>query len=203
MSLRKRLFARFYDRLQRGYEERLGDRRRRLLEGVGGRVLELGPGTGVNFPHYPSADDIEWHGVEPNPTMRELLLPRAHEHGFVTRFCELADGNLSAPDSSFDCVVSTLVLCSVPDVERTLEEIRRVLRPGGRFVFMEHVAAAPRSLRRGVQHALTPCWRWFADGCRLNRETDRHIDAAGFARVEMERFHAMLPHVSGTARRGS
>ena len=203
MTLRQRLFARYYDRMQRGYEELLGDRRRRLLSGVSGRLLELGPGTGVNFVHYPAADRIEWHGVEPNPHMRERLIPRARERGFEPGFCELERSRLLADDASFDFVVSTLVLCSVPDLDATLAEIRRVLRPGGRLVFLEHVAAPRGTWRRRVQDAVTPCCRWLADGCHMNRETGRHIEQAGFAGVEMESFEAKVPHVAGCARRGS
>jgi len=198
MTLRKQLFARFYDRMVAGHERMLGDRRAELLRGVEGRVLELGPGTGINFNHL--SKEIEWQGVEPNPHMREQLLPRAREHGIEARFCELEGNRFQAEDESFDTVISTLVLCSVPDLDATLAEIRRVLRPGGRFVFLEHVAAPRGTWERRLQRGIRPCWRFFADGCRPDRETGRHIEDAGFAALEMESFRARIPHVSGTAR---
>ena len=83
--------------------------------------------------------------------------------------------------------------------EQTLAEIRRVLRPGGTFLFLEHVAAPRGSWKRRVQGLLTPCWRYFADGCHLNRELGAEIDAAGFASVEKEAFDARLPHIWGRA----
>lgn len=201
MTLRKRLFAKLYDRVQVSYERGLGDRRRDLLRGVRGRVLELGPGTGVNFGNFASPEDIEWYGVEPNPHMRRRLSPRAREHGIEPRYCELSGYALEAEAASFDAVVSTLVLCSVPDVNATLSEIRRVLRPGGRFLFMEHVAAPRGTARRLAQGALTPCWRWIADGCRLNRELGNDLERAGFADLQLEAFENVLPHVSGQALR--
>ena len=196
--MRKQLFARFYDRMVAGHERMLGGRRAELLRDVQGRVLELGPGTGVNFAHLPS--EIEWQGVEPNPYMRERLLPRAREHGVEVRFRELDGNRLQAEDGSFDVVLSTLVLCSVPDLDATLAEIRRVLRPGGRFVFLEHVAAPHGTWERRLQRAIRPCWGFLADGCRPDRETDRRIEESGFAALEMEHFRARIPHVSGTAR---
>lgn len=199
MTLRKRLFARFYDGVQRGYERLLGDRRRRLLAPLRGSVLELGPGTGINFLHLPVGEPIEWHGVEPNPHMRARLAERAAACGITPRFCELSGNTLLTEDDRFDFVVSTIVLCSVPDVDATLAEVRRVLRPGGRLLFLEHVAAPSGTWRRRVQNLVTPCWRAFADGCRLNRDTERHIERAGFENVECERFPARLPHIQGTA----
>ena len=198
MTLRQRLFARFYDTLQESYEQGLAERRAALLRDVRGRVLELGPGTGINFTHLP--DDIEWLGLEPNPHMRARLEPKARAHGIEPRFCELDGHRFQADDASFDVVLSTLVLCSVPDLDATLSEIRRVLRPGGRFVFLEHVAAPRGTWERRVQRLLRPCWQFFGDGCRPDRETDRAIREFGFEDLRMESFHARLPHVLGTAR---
>ena len=199
MSFRKRMFARFYDALQGGYEELLGDRRPRLLAEVRGRVLELGPGTGINFEYYPAGRLDEWRGIEPNPHMRERLEARARPLGFDPAFCELDGNRFEADAASFDFVVSTIVLCSVPDPAATLAEVRRVLKPGGQFVFLEHVAAPRGTLRRTVQKALTPCWRCFADGCRLDRELGEDIERAGFQDVSLDRFDARLPHIWGRA----
>ena len=113
-------------------------------------------------------------------------------------------GALPFPDASIDVVISTLVLCSVgPELNASLAEIHRVLRPGGRFLFLEHVAAPAGSLLRRVQRWVRPVWRGIADGCRPDQETGQAIEKTGFSRVEMERFRLQLPlvspHVSGVA----
>jgi ubiquinone/menaquinone biosynthesis C-methylase UbiE len=113
---------------------------------------------------------------------------------------------LAVDDESVDAVVCTIVLCSVRDLSATLGEIRRVLRPGGRFVFMEHVAAPRGTGLRRVQRLLRPVWQFLADGCTPDRETDAAIRAAGFSHVEIERFRlprevSVLagPHIAGEA----
>jgi ubiquinone/menaquinone biosynthesis C-methylase UbiE len=119
---------------------------------------------------------------------------------------ELREGTaeaLPAADASADAVVSTLVLCTVRDVPRALAEVRRVLRPGGRFVFVEHVLAPPRTRTRAVQRLVRPVWPLLADGCHPDRDIERAIRDAGFARVEVTRFRAPVPvigpHVAGVA----
>ena len=104
-----------------------------------------------------------------------------------------------------DAVVSTLVLCSVADISRSLAEARRVLRPGGRFVFVEHVAAAPGSLLRRVQRLVRQPWGWLADGCRPDQDTGRRLAEAGFADLQMDAFRVsggvVAPHIAGVATR--
>ena len=119
---------------------------------------------------------------------------------------ELRDGNaerLPVRDASADAVIATLVLCSVAEVGAALREIRRVLKPGGRFVFIEHVAAPAATWRRRLQRWVRPLWRVIADGCHPDRDTLSAIRAAGFARVEVEQFQApaglVAPHIAGIA----
>lgn len=202
--------AAWYARLQAwlmatlgAHHSRLVDaRKRRLLGELRGEVLEIGPGGGVNFEFY-AASAVRWLGVEPNPFAHERLHAAARSHGVAAATLAGSAEALPLPDASVDAVVSTLVLCSVGDPARALAEVRRVLRPGGRFVFVEHVAAPRASLLRRVQRLVRAPWRLAGGGCEPDRETWRQIEAAGFSRVELEHFRVRLPvvspHVAGVA----
>ncbi len=182
-----------------------GDRKRTLLGGLTGTVVEIGPGAGVNLPYYGA--DVHWIGVEPNVHFHERLRRAAVRHGVEAEVRGGVAEGLPVADASADAVVSTLVLCSVDDLGAALAEVRRVLKPGGRFVFIEHVAAPDGSLLRRVQRIVKPAWGAVADGCRPDRETGQLIERAGFADVQIERFDAAMPlpvvrpHIAGTARR--
>jgi ubiquinone/menaquinone biosynthesis C-methylase UbiE len=185
----------------RPYERWMAERKQRLLGGLTGVVVEIGPGAGANLPYLKG--DVRWIGVEPNPYARPYLERAAREAGVAF---ELRDGNaerLPVTEASADAVIGTLVLCSVADVTMALREIRRVLKPGGRFVFIEHVAAPVRTWRRRLQRWVRPLWRVIADGCHPDRDTLAAIRAAGFARVEAEQFQApaglVAPHIAGIA----
>ena len=161
----------------------LSERRRALLSCASGRVLELGAGTGLNFPLYPPG--IELTAVEPDASMRRRALARAGGRARVLAGDALS---LGFPDASFDTVVFTLVLCSVPDVERALEEAVRVLAPGGRLVLLEHVR--PSGLLGRAADWLTPVWKLCAGGCRLNRDPRPALERLGLAFEREERFWA-------------
>ncbi|MGE5408254.1 MAG: class I SAM-dependent methyltransferase [Syntrophothermus sp.] len=150
-------------------------RRRELLAGARGAVLEIGAGTGLNLPHYP-ADLEQLVLAEPGARLGERIdLDRAP--GVVTARLERAAAeDLPFADGSFDTVVSTLVLCTVGDPRRAVAEVARVLRPGGRFLFLEHVRAEP-GLRRTLQRLSARPWAAFADGCRCDRPTLETIAA--------------------------
>ncbi|QKQ74622.1 class I SAM-dependent methyltransferase [Nostoc sp. TCL240-02] len=176
------------------YDKIVGDRKRSLFANLQGKVLEIGPGTGPNLPYYPK--DIHWIGIEPNPHMHSYLRKQAKKLGLNI---DLRIGNaewLDAEDNSIDTVVSTLVLCSVPNIDYTLQAILRVLKPGGRFLFIEHVAATKGTVLRQVQSAIRPIWKVIGDGCHPDRETLIALENAGFASVNFERFDAQLPIVS-------
>src|SRR5215468_7513904 len=137
--LRARVFAFLLLRVNAKYEQLMAARKRTLLGDLRGMVLEIGPGAGVNLSHYDSS--VKWIGIEPNPYMQAYLRKEAERCGLQV---DLRTGNaerMEVADQSMDAVVCTLVLCSVLDVGRVLNEIRRVLKPGARFVFIEHVAA--------------------------------------------------------------
>lgn len=182
----------------------LADRKRALLGALRGTVVEIGPGGGVNFEFFAPAD-VEWIGVEPNHFAHARLHAAAAAHGVRARLLDGTAASIALPDGSADAVVSTLVLCSVPDQRAALAEVRRILRPGGRFVFVEHVAAPRGAPLRRVQRAIRAPWRLAGGGCEPDRETARCIEQAGFSRVDVAHFPVALPivgpHIAGTAHR--
>lgn len=171
-----RLFARHYDRMtelaERGW---LGAMREEVVADLRGRVLEVGAGTGANLRYYRHADSVVL--AEPSPAMRERLAARTWEAKVPVEVLPAVAEDLPFPDASFDAVVYGLVLCSVDDVHRAVAEAVRVLRPGGRLAFVEHVRADGWLGR--VQDLLTPAWRRVAAGCHPNRATLEAMRRAG------------------------
>jgi ubiquinone/menaquinone biosynthesis C-methylase UbiE len=154
-------------------------RRRTLVSGARGRVVELGAGTGLNIAHYPDGiDDLVL--MEPEPAMRRKLARRLRRHAQPARIVDAPAERLPLADESVDTVVSTLVLCTVDDPERALREIARVLRPDGQLLFIEHVRANSRFLAAWQDYLFRP-WRAFAGGCCCNRPTGELMRARGFA----------------------
>jgi ubiquinone/menaquinone biosynthesis C-methylase UbiE len=157
---------------------RLTPYRERLLAEAEGRVLEIGAGSGVNLPFY-GARATEVLGLEPHPKLRSM----ASSRGF-----RLVQGSAEAiplERASVDTVVTTWTLCSIPDIEVALREMRRVLRPGGRLLFVEHGLAPDAGVRRW-QHRLTPVWKRIGGGCHLDREIHQLIREAGFTMERIE-----------------
>ena len=195
------LFARFYERFSHGAEQRgQGELRDRLLTGVGGRVVEVGAGNGLNFAHYP-AEVSEVVAVEPEPYLRERAGERAAASAVSIRVVDgLADA-LPLGDGEADVVVTSLVLCSVPDQASALAEARRVLVPGGELRFYEHVISR-RPAKAAFQRAFTATlWKRMAGGCHMDRDTGRAIADAGFAIESLERVPFQgLAHILGVAR---
>ena len=204
-----RLFAAIYDPFMRRAEQAgLAQWRAELLEGAAGDVLEIGAGTGANLPFYPPSIR-RLHLTEPDPDMLARLRRRMN----VARVPDVqaalsAVDALPFDDATFDTVVSTLVLCSVPDVGRALAEVRRVLRPGGRLLFLEHVAAEGRPARLAWQLRIEPFWKHVSGNCHLTRRTGESIRAAGFV-VERETRESVRgapsivrPSIRGIARIG-
>lgn len=195
MSLRERIFAAVYDPLSARTEDRVGaELKRRLLADVSGRALEIGVGTGLSFTHYPAA--VELVGVDPSEPMLRRARKRAADLGRDVTFVAAPAETLPFPDDSFDTAVSLAVLCTVDDPSRALAEIRRVLRPAGRFVFLEHVRSGdPKTARR--QDQLERPWGWIAGGCHPNRRTVEAIEDAGFKLTELEQHDiAEMPRLA-------
>jgi SAM-dependent methyltransferase len=204
MGLRRTLFARYYDRLMASSEEAgLTDIRAGVLGDATGRVLEIGAGTGLNLPHYPDAI-TSLTVTDPDPSMlRQLERAAARDERIVDVVSAPAE-DLPFDDDSFDTVVSTLVLCGVDDQRRALDEIRRVLAPGGRFAFVEHVRSSDAQVARR-QDRLNWLNR-FVVGCECNRPTLEAIERAGLAvehvdHGELPKSPAFIsPMISGIAR---
>jgi ubiquinone/menaquinone biosynthesis C-methylase UbiE len=150
--------------------------REEVMSAARGHTLEIGFGVGSNWPYLPA--DVEYVGIEPDPHMRK----RAAAHVPQGRHLTLANGNAEAldfPDAAFDTVIGTLVFCTIPDAGAALAEVRRVLKPGGEFRFLEHVRAKNR-VGAAVQDAIRPLWSRLGGGCNPNRNTLALISAAGF-----------------------
>ncbi|MDI1303054.1 MAG: class I SAM-dependent methyltransferase [bacterium] len=168
--------------------------REELLAEVAGDVLEIGFGTGLNIDHYPDSV-ISLTTVDVNPGVHQLAKKRLEKARMPVKFALISGENLPMPDASFDAVVSTWTLCSIPDVESALLEIRRVLKPEGRFYFVEH-GLSPDSGTARWQHRLTPVQKIIADGCHLNRDHLTLIANAGMTVIEKKQFLAQgLPAV--------
>jgi len=203
MGLRRSFFALTYDR-QLAKVERAGLQalRQRLLADASGRVLEVGGGTGANLPFYgPGVESLTI--TEPEPPMLRRLERRVHEQAPQTKVLRAPAEDLPFDDDTFDVAVSTLVLCGVEDQSRALRELRRVLRPGGRLIFIEHVRSDEPGLARW-QDRLNGLSRFVAC-CDCNRRTLNSIKAEGFEVTDVE--HTSLkkvppfvrPLIAGTA----
>jgi ubiquinone/menaquinone biosynthesis C-methylase UbiE len=197
-----RMFAWGYDRFLAPAEDAgLKDLRRELLAKASGRCLEVGAGTGLNLGHWPETLD-ELVLTEPDPHMSAQLRKKLDRDA---RVVEAPAERLPFDDDYFDTVALTLVLCTVDDPEAALREIARVLRPDGRFLFLEHVRADEPGLARWQDRLHTP-WKWFGDGCRCNRDTLRTIESSPLEVESADRgsipkaFPLVRPMVRGYAR---
>jgi SAM-dependent methyltransferase len=202
-------FARMYLRSAASAEQRgATDHRRRLLEGLLGTVIEIGAGHGLNFPHYPP-EVAEVIAIEPEPTLRSQAETAAESAPVPVRVLAGVADEVPVADASADAVVASLVLCSVPDQQHALAEIRRVLRPDGELRFYEHVVPRCQPKRLLLQVIdRSGIWPTIAGGCHPARDTTEAIMQAGFDIEEIERFgfsaqrfEPLIPHILGIARR--
>ena len=159
-------------------------RRAKVCQGLYGRVLEIGFGTGLNLRHYP-AEVTEILVVEPSASAMRLAEPRVSSVSTTVRQVGIDGAQLDLPDGSVDCVLSTYTLCTIPDVDAALLEVRRVLKPDGALHFLEHGRAPTESVRRW-QHRLHPVHSRIAGGCHLDRPIDEMITHAGLLIRELE-----------------
>jgi SAM-dependent methyltransferase len=180
--MRKRFFAWFWSRTEGRARRQTADLRARLVGDLEGDILEIGCGTGATFEHYAAAATVTATDYS------EHMLPKARSAADAAdasiELRQADAGALPFDDASFDAAVSTLVLCSVPDLDQALSELRRVLRPGGALRIFEHVRS-DRAWVAGLQRVVNPAWGLVADGCHLNRDTASAVKAAGFG-VERE-----------------
>jgi ubiquinone/menaquinone biosynthesis C-methylase UbiE len=199
-----RIFALGYDRFQRRSEE-LGvrEQRERVLAAARGRCLEIGAGTGLNLERWPEVEELVLS--EPDPHMAARLRRKLAASGHRAEVVEAPAERLPFPDASFDTVAVTYVLCTVPDVPAALREIARVLKPGGRLLFLEHVRSPDPGVARW-QDRLHGAWYLFGNGCHCNRDTLAAIEKSPLELERAERGEVpgavpiVKPLVTGAAR---
>lgn len=184
--VRGRLNAALSELLDGYMDRKLGARKRALFGGLPGVVVELGPGGGANFRYFPQGTRVI--GFEPNLRMHGPLRRSAERLSVQLELRSASAESMDLPDSSVDAVVATLVLCSVQDPRAVLREVLRILRPGGRFTCIEHIAAPEGSFAAGVQRWLRRPWRWLFEGCDIRRPTPLLLEGAGFSELVQEAY---------------
>lgn len=200
---RGRFNALFFTLMADYLDRHLSAHKRRAFDQLPKRVVEIGPGVGANLRYLPP--DATLIAIEPNPHMHPRLRVAAGRAGVHLELHHWVGEHIDLPDHSVDTVISSLVLCSVSDPTHVLAEIRRILRPGGRYSFVEHVAAPAHSPTRVLQRILRRPWGWIFEGCSCERDLEATIRAAGFESVVIESYRLHTPfipfntHIAGTA----
>ena len=185
--------AAFFSVLGPAIEWNVRRHKQRLLANLPPTVVEIGPGVGANLKYLAAGSTLV--AIEPNTHMHRRLRVAARRRGVQLDLRTVPAERTRLPDHSVDAVLSSLVLCSVTDPAAVLAEIRRILRPGGTFRFLEHVAARPGSPTRLLQRAVRRPWAWTFEGCSCERDLAGLIDAGGFARVDITPFRVHGPFV--------
>lgn len=168
------------------------EQRAALIPRARGKVLEVGIGTGRNLPFYDPAKLTSLHGLDPAAQMNPRAAKRAREAGLEVELLTLSAEEIPADDQSFDTVVCTFTLCTIPDAVKALHEMRRVLRPRGQLLFCEHGLSPDPAVHRW-QDRLTPWWKPVAGGCHLNRDVRSMLRAGGFRPIEIEASYLKGP----------
>jgi SAM-dependent methyltransferase len=191
--VRGRFNAGFFTAFDRPIDRQSRGRKRKVFSGLPPEVVEVGPGVGANLRYLPPG--CRMIAIEPNPYMHAGLRKHAARRDIDVEIHGVTGDAIDLDDQSVDAVISSLLLCTVPDPERVVGEIRRILRPGGRYAFLEHVAAPEGSLLRGIQHTVRRPWAWVFEGCSCERDLAAVIGSAGFASVEIEHYRVRSPFV--------
>ncbi len=199
-SIEHPLVAALYDRVV-PESWLFGPHRAYLTDGLSGTVLDLGAGTGALLPHIDSR--VNYYGLEPDPYMRRRAAKRAANAGISVTLTEGRAESIPYAENSFDTVLASLVFCTIADPDAAIDEVARVLKPGGEFRFFEHVHADGRW---GIaQNVVNPVWKRVAGGCQLNRDTvSRFVGHEAFDVIEIERLEgtvSAIPFVRGRLRR--
>ena len=200
--VRSRANAKFFDVMDWYQHRHLGARKRALFTDLPTEVVELGAGAGASMRYLARGTHLVT--IEPNPHAHDALRRKATRYGIELEIRGEGAESTSVETASVDAVICTLVLCTVEEPSAALAEVRRILRPGGRFVFIEHVASDPGPVR-ALQRAVRRPWRYVFDGCHLDRDTAAAIAAAGFTDVRIEHgrmggaFVPVWPMISGVA----
>ena len=202
MGLSEWMFAAFYDFLNSVVEEKVKPYRIETAGKAWGEVIEIGGGTGANLAYYNRG--VQLTISEPNPHMISRLSKHAEALGLRPKIVSDPGEDLPFESDSFDCVVTTLVLCMVKDHEAVIKEVRRIIRPGGHFLFYEHVISKNVRMRK-FQRYLNPIWRFCTTGCNLDRDIGGAVLNGGFEKVEIRSFDLSvglpltIPNIVGIA----
>lgn len=181
------LNAVFFDWMEGYLHYKFGPAKQELFADLPSRVVEIGPGAGANLRYLRPGTRLV--AIEPNVHMHPALRRNADKAGIELELHASTAEQLSLPDASESAVIASLVLCTVDDPERVLSEVRRVLRPGGRFICIEHVEARSGTAMHTLQHAIREPWRWAFEGCDLCRDTGSLLERAGFRDVRLDAVH--------------
>jgi len=201
--VKNRLHAWLLDRAEAYMHRKYGPRKKAIFSQLPSSVVEIGSGPGANLRYYPPGTALT--AIEPNRAMHAPLRANAARWDIDLTIRGLKGESLDLASESVDAVVGTLVLCSVDRPQQVIAEIMRILKPGGRFLFLEHVAATNGTPLNHFQKLLLKPWRWAFDGCHLNRDTHLTLGQAGFATVDMDCFMLsspavfIMPHIFGVA----
>ncbi|REB05241.1 class I SAM-dependent methyltransferase [Sporosarcina sp. BI001-red] len=184
------MFPKVYDVAMKPLEAtRFKKVRTGLVGNAEGRVLEIGSGTGINFPYYKNATQVD--AIEPNPLMSKRANERLRYARVPIQLHECGAESLPFADDTFDTVVATLVFCTIPDPMKALAEMQRVSKPGAHLLFFEHVRMEPMLLSK-TQDFLNPLWEKICDGCQLNRDTLDLVKKSGIEVAKVESYYAKL-----------
>ncbi|MBT3464684.1 class I SAM-dependent methyltransferase [archaeon] len=201
-KLHNLLFAYTMNKFSDNMEKTFYDRKKKLLSNVKGKVVEIGIGTGANLKYYD--EKIEVTCIDPNPYMQKYLNKNSKKGNWKIKFIKGSSENIELPNNYTDYVVSTHVLCAVNDLEKSLLEIKRVLKKNGKFIFLEHVCANTGTKLKKVQDLINPPWKYIALGCNLNRDILSTIRKTGFKKLVFEKYNLdkgslVKPHIQGYA----
>lgn len=180
-------FAKWYDFFMYPLEQgKFKQIRGELLKKAHGKVIEIGAGTGINFPLYKRVESVT--AIEPSSFMIERSKKNLHAASVPIDIIQSGAEKLPFSDHTFDTVVATLVFCTIPDTEKSLQEIKRICKPNGKILLFEHVKMDNPYLAR-LQKQLTPYWSKICDGCQLDRETVQTVTANGFHLIELKKYY--------------
>lgn len=197
MKFYQKLFASQYDKFMTNIENEFGQLRKEMISDLKGDILDVGCGTGANFEYFNK--DANVIAVEPSPYMLEKALQKLPQKANITTY------NLSVTDNqlediikpkSLDYIVSTLVLCTIPDYKLALKKFHKWLKDDGQLIIIEHIHAKEKP-RRVIQNIINPVWKVIGDGCNLNRDTDEVIKSMGFKPLTENYFKRTLRFYKG------
>lgn len=182
-----KLFAKYYDKYMVSFEEKIEKDRERMLNKLNGTVLDVGSGTGVNFEYF--NDKVKVFAVEPSKPMLDKSIQKINNKNIELINLDINDEKLNnkISENSLDAIVSTLVLCTIKNPDKAIDNFKKWLKPDGKLIIIEHIHSNKKSKAR-IETLLNPLWKIFAEGCNLTRHTDELIKSKGFTPLEEHYF---------------